>query len=250
MYSLSVVYKCIATTNSRVAFVSDSLVPSAGALANYSTAPEIPFPAYSYQTPSQNQMQIPIQSQNLTQSPSQNPTPNPNPIPIQLQAPNPVQLQIPTQSQLANPTPNPSPIQSQISISSPSPSPLQTQSPPQSQPSFPPLLQTQPQPGSQSLSQLQLQSKSKSKSQTHRHNLTELDFEPILSYRATRTMSLDYRDTAYSTRKKDTTVDSSLLLKTPAEKKNSSVYDVDSNGKLEPIACFSQPSANVLSVID
>ena len=63
-------------------------------------------------------------------------------------------------------------------------------------------------------------------------------------------MSLDYRDTAYSTRKKETTVDSSLLLKTPAEKKNSSVYDVDSNGKLEPIACFSQPSANVLSVID
>ena len=242
LYSLSVVYKCIATMNSRVAFVNDNPAPSSGTLANYSTAPEIPFPAYSYSTPSQNQVQLQIQSQNATQSPSQNP--NPSPIQLQSPVPVPIQLQTSVPGQLSNPTPNPSPIQSQISFSSPSPSPLQTQSPLQSQPSFPPLLQSPSQPGPQS------QSKSKSKTQSHRHNLTELEFESILPYRATRTMSLDYRDTVNSSRKKDATADSSLLLKASIEKKNSAVYDVDSNGKLEPVAFFSQPSANVIYVGD
>lgn len=236
LFSLGVTYKCIATMNSRVAFVSDCLVPPPGTLANYSTAPEIPFAAYSYPAPSQNQVQIQLPSQNLSQSPLQNP--NPNPSPIQLQSPNPLPLQSSAQSQISLSSSNPSPIQTQLALHSPSPSPIQTQSPLQVQPSF----STQSQPP------LLAQSKSKSKSQSHRHNLTELDFESILSHRVARTMSLDLRDQTYTSKKKDNTADSALLLKASAEKKNSSVYDVDSNGKLEPIAFFSQTSTNVISV--
>lgn len=246
LFSLGVTYKCIATMNSRVAFVSDCLVPPPGTLANYSTAPEIPFAAYSYPAPSQNQVQIQLPSQNLSQSPLQNP--NPNPSPIQLQSPNPLPLQSSAQSQISLSSSNPSPIQTQLALHSPSPSPIQTQSPLQVQPSFSTQSQPSSLPPSQSQPPLLAQSKSKSKSQSHRHNLTELDFESILSHRVARTMSLDLRDQTYTSKKKDNTADSALLLKASAEKKNSSVYDVDSNGKLEPIAFFSQTSTNVISV--
>lgn len=224
--------------NSRVAFVSDSPLPSGGTLPNYPTAPEIPFATYSYQPQSPNQVQIQIQVQNPSQSSTQSPVQNSNPS--QIPNPSPIQSQNPIPSQIQNPIPIANPIASQ--------SQTQTQSALQSQSSFTAQAQSPSQTPSQSQSQLLSQSKAKSKSQTHRHNLTELDFETILPYRATRTMSLDYRDTVYSSKKKDSTVDSSLLLKTPAEKKNSSVYDVDSNGKLEPIALFSQTFTNVIMV--